>query len=142
MVFSSSVCVQVVVVDSVADYMATLKEVFDFPMLRSFVTRSDFSMVFDALHAVTGAYAGPIFVDELGAEPSSIRRAVLTGLPGGPTVNTCLAAVQYWHYRSAVYLHRGSLICFPPWCSIYCSRFTPGCAKIASPIASLIASGC
>ena len=64
---------QVEVVDSVSDYMATLKEVFDFPMLRSFVSRSDFSMVFDALHAVTGAYAGPIFVDELGADPSSIR---------------------------------------------------------------------
>ena len=67
---------QVEVVDSVADYMATLKEVFDFPMLKSFVSRPDFSMVFDALHAVTGAYAGPIFVDELGADPSSIRRAV------------------------------------------------------------------
>ena len=61
-----------------ADYMATLKEVFDFPMLRKFVTRSDFSMVFDALHAVTGAYAGPIFVDELGAEPSSIRCRTIT----------------------------------------------------------------
>lgn len=45
---------EVEVVDPVADYMATLKEVFDFDMLKKFVTRSDFSMVFDAMHAVTG----------------------------------------------------------------------------------------
>ncbi len=56
-----------------ADYLATLKEVFDFPAIRKFVSRSDFSMVFDAMHAVTGAYAGPIFVEELGAEPSSVK---------------------------------------------------------------------
>jgi phosphoglucomutase len=42
------------VVDPIADYLATLKEVFDFGMLKAFVTRSDFSMVFDAMHAVTG----------------------------------------------------------------------------------------
>ena len=61
------------VVDSVADYLTLLKEVFDFPALRAFVTRSDFSMVFDAMHAVTGAYAGPIFVEALGADASSVR---------------------------------------------------------------------
>jgi phosphoglucomutase len=46
---------EVEVVDPIADYLATLKEVFDFGMLKAFVTRSDFSMVFDAMHAVTGA---------------------------------------------------------------------------------------
>ena len=66
---------QVEVVDSVSDYLATLKEVFDFPALRKFVSRSDFSMVFDAMHAVTGAYAGPIFVEELGADAASVRCA-------------------------------------------------------------------
>lgn len=25
--------------------------------------------IFDAMHAVTGAYAGPIFVEKLGADP-------------------------------------------------------------------------
>ena len=59
------------------DYLAVLKEVFDFPAIKALVSRSDFSLVFDALHAVTGAYAGPIFVSELGASPDSVRRAVM-----------------------------------------------------------------
>ena len=63
---------QVEVVDPVADYMATLREVFDFALLREFLARPDFSLVFDAMHAVTGAYAGPILVDALGAPASSI----------------------------------------------------------------------
>ena len=50
------------------DYLATLKEVFDFPALKKFLGRSDFKLVFDAMHAVTGAYAKPIFVDQLGAD--------------------------------------------------------------------------
>lgn len=61
------------VIDSVQDYRATLQEVFDFGLLRKFVSRSDFSLVFDALWAVTAAYAGPLLVDDLGADPSSIK---------------------------------------------------------------------
>ena len=68
----SSRRVQVEVVDPVADYLATLREVFDFPLLRDFLARPDFSLTFDAMHAVTGAYAGPILVDALGAPASSI----------------------------------------------------------------------
>lgn len=45
---------EVEVVDPVADYLACLKEVFDFGMLKAFVSRSDFSMIFDAMNAVTG----------------------------------------------------------------------------------------
>ena len=59
---------QVEVIDCVEDYLATLKEVFDFPALKKFLGRSDFKLVFDAMHAVTGAYAKPIFVDQLGAD--------------------------------------------------------------------------
>ena len=33
------------------------------------MSRADFSMVFDALHAVTGAYADPLLVKELGGKP-------------------------------------------------------------------------
>lgn len=50
-----------------------LQEVFDFDALRKFLARKDFSFVFDALHAVTGAYAEPLFVKELGAPASVIR---------------------------------------------------------------------
>jgi phosphoglucomutase len=28
-----------------------------------------YRFIFDAMHAVTGAYAGPIFVEKLGADP-------------------------------------------------------------------------
>ncbi len=64
---------QVEVIDPVEDYLALLKEVFDFDLLREFIKRPDFSVEFDAMHAVTGAYAGPILVDALGAPGSSIR---------------------------------------------------------------------
>lgn len=64
---------QVEVIDSVQDYRAMLQEVFDFGLLKKFVSRSDFTLVFDALWAVTGAYAGPLLVDDLGADASSIK---------------------------------------------------------------------
>ena len=64
------------VVDPVADYLATLSEVFDMDALRAFVSRPDFSMRFDAMHAVTGAYAVPILCDVLGAPESAIMNGV------------------------------------------------------------------
>jgi len=44
-----------------------VQEVFDFELIKKLVTRSNFKIKFDAMHAVTGAYAKPIFVDALGA---------------------------------------------------------------------------
>lgn len=64
------------VIDPTEDYLALFQEVFDFPKLKAFVSRPDFSLVFDALHAVTGAYAGPLLVDLLGASPDSLLDAV------------------------------------------------------------------
>jgi phosphoglucomutase len=46
--------------------------VFDFPALKAFVSRPDFSMVFDAMHAVTGPYARAIFERELGARDGTV----------------------------------------------------------------------
>jgi phosphoglucomutase len=51
---------------------ATFPQVFDFELIKSLLTRSDFSMKFDGMHAVTGAYAKSIFVDELGASASDM----------------------------------------------------------------------
>jgi phosphoglucomutase len=48
-------------------------QVFDFAALKKFVTRSDFSMVFDALHAISGAYAKPLFLEKLGCSPSMLH---------------------------------------------------------------------
>lgn len=64
-----------------ADYKATLEEVFDFELIRSLIRRPNFSMLFDALHAVTGAYAGPILVEALGIPQAAIRYSQPTCLP-------------------------------------------------------------
>ena len=64
---------EVEVVDPAADYLALFKDhVFDFPLLKTFLSRPDFKIRFDAMHAITGAYAKPILVDALGAAPSSV----------------------------------------------------------------------
>jgi phosphoglucomutase len=48
-------------------------QVFDFDMIKKFVSRSDFSLVYDALWAITAAYAKPLFVDKLGCDESVLR---------------------------------------------------------------------
>ncbi|KAG2715738.1 hypothetical protein I3843_03G094500 [Carya illinoinensis] len=64
------------VVDPVSDYLELLESVFDFQLIRSLLSRSNFRFIFDAMHAVTGAYAKPIFVDKLGASLDSILNGV------------------------------------------------------------------
>lgn len=41
---------QVEVIDSTAAYLDMCREVFDFDLIRGFVTRRDFTMVADAMH--------------------------------------------------------------------------------------------
>lgn len=63
----------VVVVDSVDNYLALMKEVFDFDDLRKlFVSSSGFKMLADPMNGVLGPYAKRILVDELGAPASSL----------------------------------------------------------------------
>ncbi|KAI5569899.1 hypothetical protein POPTR_012G132500v4 [Populus trichocarpa] len=64
------------VVDPVSDYLELMENVFDFELIKSLLSRSDFRFIFDAMHAVTGAYAKPIFVDKLGASLDSISNGV------------------------------------------------------------------
>ncbi|KAL4348835.1 hypothetical protein GQ457_17G025730 [Hibiscus cannabinus] len=64
------------VVDPVSDYLELMESVFDFRLIKSLLARSDFRFAFDAMHAVTGAYAKPIFVDKLAASPDSISNGV------------------------------------------------------------------
>ncbi|KAM7272644.1 hypothetical protein ACFE04_027307 [Oxalis oulophora] len=64
------------VVDPVSDYLELMQSVFDFELIKSLVSRPDFRFTFDAMHAVTGAYAKPIFVDSLGASKDSITNGV------------------------------------------------------------------
>ena len=62
---------EVEVIDPVADYLELASEVFDMDLIRSLLTRPDFTIKFDAMHAITGAYANAILVEALGADPSS-----------------------------------------------------------------------
>ncbi|KAK1297220.1 hypothetical protein QJS10_CPB15g00708 [Acorus calamus] len=64
------------VIDPVSDYLELMENVFDFELIRSLLSRSDFRFIFDAMHAVAGAYAKPIFVDRLGADLRSIANGV------------------------------------------------------------------
>ncbi len=61
---------EVEVIDPVSDYLNLAKKVFDFDLIRSLLTRPDFKLKFDAMHAITGAYAKSILVEALGADPS------------------------------------------------------------------------
>ncbi|KAF6005248.1 hypothetical protein F1559_003362 [Cyanidiococcus yangmingshanensis] len=82
------------VIDSANDYVSLLQRIFDFGLLRQLFQRSDFSMLFDALHGVTGPYGKRIFVDELGAPMDWLRNChPLEDFGGGhPDPNLVYAA--------------------------------------------------
>ena len=63
---------QVEVFDSVADYVALMRELFDFDALRALFA-GGFRLAFDAMHAVTGPYAHALFEHELGAPAGTVR---------------------------------------------------------------------
>ena len=66
---------QIEIVDSVANYRALMETLFDFDLIRDSF-RAGFSMVFDAMSAVTGPYARAIFQDALCAGPGSVINGV------------------------------------------------------------------
>jgi phosphoglucomutase len=66
---------QIEIVDSVANYCALMETLFDFDLIRDSF-RAGFSLVFDAMSAVTGPYARAIFQDALGAGPGSVINGV------------------------------------------------------------------
>ncbi|TGG85368.1 MAG: alpha-D-glucose phosphate-specific phosphoglucomutase [Aphanocapsa feldmannii 288cV] len=63
------------VVDGVSDYVSLMQRLFDFDRIADLL-RSDFPIVFDALHAVTGPYATQIFEDLLGCPVGTVRNGV------------------------------------------------------------------
>ena len=69
---------EVEIIDSVADYVELMRELFDFPALRA-AFASGLRLAFDAMHAVTGPYAHAIFERELGAPAGTVRNG--TPLP-------------------------------------------------------------
>jgi phosphoglucomutase len=62
---------EIVVINSLADYIAIMEEIFDFNQLRE-LFRSGFRMKFDAMHAVTGPYATEILAHRLEASSGTV----------------------------------------------------------------------
>ncbi|KAG8957383.1 Phosphoglucomutase-2 [Tulasnella sp. 419] len=68
---------EVEVIDSTKDYVALLKDIFDFDLIKSFLkTNPDYKVLFDGLNGVTGPYARAIFVETLGLSEDSIQNCV------------------------------------------------------------------
>ncbi|KAJ6131658.1 hypothetical protein N7523_001364 [Penicillium sp. IBT 18751x] len=64
--------IEVEVVHSTADYVTMMKEIFDFDLIKDFLTtHKDFKVLFDGMHGVTGPYGVDIFQKELGLPASS-----------------------------------------------------------------------
>ena len=64
------------VVDPVASYARLMQQLFDFERLRALLTRGDFRICFDAMHAITGPYAHAILEGQLGASAGSVINGV------------------------------------------------------------------
>lgn len=66
------------IIDSVADYVILLKEIFDFALIKTFLQNNaeSFRVLFDGLHGVTGPYARAIFIEQLGLPENAIQNCV------------------------------------------------------------------
>ncbi|EPX87357.1 Phosphoglucomutase [Rubellimicrobium thermophilum DSM 16684] len=84
------------VVDPVADYAALMERLFDFGAIRRLFA-GGFTMIYDAMHAVTGPYAVEILERRLGAAEGTVRNG--TPLPdfggGHPDPNPTWARELY-----------------------------------------------
>ena len=82
------------VIDPVADYAELLESLFDFERISGLLSRPEFRMRFDAMHAVTGPYAKAILEERLGAPAGTVVNG--TPLPdfggGHPDPNPVYAA--------------------------------------------------
>lgn len=66
------------VFDPVSDYADLMETLFDFDAIRAHLA-SDLTMIFDAMHAVTGPYAREVFTTRLGVDADAMMNA--TPLP-------------------------------------------------------------
>lgn len=64
------------IVDSVQDYAALMKEIFDFKMLSNFIEKENFKLVVNGMNGVTGPYLTRIVLNELKAPETSVINAV------------------------------------------------------------------
>ncbi len=67
------------IVDPVTDYAELMQELFDFELIKNRIQSGQLSILFDAMHAITGPYANYILETLLGAPQGSVINA--TPLP-------------------------------------------------------------
>jgi phosphoglucomutase len=65
------------IIDPVEDYALLMADLFDFDAIRDLLSSNNFSMRFDAMHAITGPYAKDILEKCLGA----VEGTVINGIP-------------------------------------------------------------
>ena len=68
---------QIEIVSSVDDYVQLMASLFDFSAIRKLFLNQSFKMCFDAMHAVTGAYAHTLLEQQLDAQ----KGTVINGTP-------------------------------------------------------------
>lgn len=66
---------QIEIIDPIVDYVEMMQEIFDFDAIKA-LFKSGFTMVFDAMNAVTGPYAVKIFEEILGAAKGSVKNFI------------------------------------------------------------------
>ena len=66
---------KITVIDPVKDYSDLMQSIFDFGLLKQSIGSGYITLLFDAMHAITGPYAKRIFIDILGANPESVINA-------------------------------------------------------------------
>ncbi|MDJ1178094.1 alpha-D-glucose phosphate-specific phosphoglucomutase [Roseofilum sp. BLCC_M91] len=64
------------VINSVSDYAELMESLFDFNVIRDYLTSGQFRMCMDSLHAVTGPYAKELFETRLGATAGTVQNGV------------------------------------------------------------------
>lgn len=66
----------VTIIDPVTDYAELMASIFDFDLLKQSLSSGYITLVFDAMHAITGPYAKRILEDRLGAKLGSVINAM------------------------------------------------------------------
>ena len=61
------------VIDPVTDYTQLMQSLFDFDLIRNFLSSGQFRIGIDSMHAVTGPYAHAIFEQQLQAPTGTVR---------------------------------------------------------------------
>ena len=62
------------IIDGVEEYVTLMEKIFDLDQIREYLQK-DFSLVFDAMNAVTGPYAKELFVNKIGIPENCLMNA-------------------------------------------------------------------